>query len=273
VSQSTLLEGLEYDETTAKKQRDLNKQWKEIMSTEVDDNDLLKAPNQLMQKRSLDDGLILLIPSMMNMIWDAIRNDKHNVIPIWGEMGLGKTSLALWVLYRVYGDWELVKKNVVFTFHEMMALLKMAVKLRARLALILWDDIAVYFHRASIQYMHPEVKDFFSKYNFIRPYLANMAITTPNIEFIPRQLLDFATADVYVTRRGYGDFDRSRILRKYQGNTRTFRKNYDGRDVEWEKLPPDIQKWYDDERHAHATEAFDHPEDIFMYSMPTPDDE
>jgi len=161
---------------------------------------------------------------------------------------------------------------VVFTFREMTELLKMAVKLRVRLAIILWDDIAVYFHRASIQYMHPEVKDFFSKYNFIRPYLANMVITTPNIEFIPRQLLDFATADVYVKTRGFGDFDRSRILRKYQGAQRTFRKNYDGRDVEWGPLPSEIQKWYDDERHAHAIEAFEHPEDIFMYSMPEDDE-
>jgi len=108
MSQSTLLEGLDYDQTTAEKQRRLNKQWESIKSTEVDDNQLLKAPDQLIQRRGVGDNLVLLIPSMMNMIWDAIKNNKHHVMPIWGEMGLGKTTLGLWVLFRVYGDWELV---------------------------------------------------------------------------------------------------------------------------------------------------------------------
>ncbi len=222
---------------------------------------------------SLEDVLVMFIPTLKNMLWDAIRNDKHNVIPIWGEMGLGKTSLALWTAYSILGDWDRVKNTVVFTFKEMRELILNSVKYRKRLAVVIWDDIAVYFHRASIQYMHPDVKDFFSKYNFIRPYIANLLITTPNIEFIPRQLLDFATADILVNKRGEGDFDRSKLLRKFQGNTRTFRKNYDGRDVTWKPLPEKIQRWYDEERHRHSLEAFMNPEDIFLYSMPPKNDD
>lgn len=222
---------------------------------------------------SINDLFVMLIPSLTNMLWDAIKNNKHNVIPIWGEMGLGKTSLAMWTAYKILGDWESVKKIVVFTFDEMRNKIMEAVRFNRRLGVVVWDDIAVYFHRASIQYMHPDVKDFFSKYNFIRPYMANLLITTPNIEFIPRQLLDFATADILVKSRGEGDFDRSRVLRRFQGNNRTFRKNYDGRNVVWGPLPDDIQKWYDDERHAHSVDAFENPEDIFMYNMPDKDDE
>jgi hypothetical protein len=214
---------------------------------------------------SLADMMVLLIPKLAHIIRDAIKNDKHNVIPIWGEMGLGKTSLALWIMYDIYEKWDLVFKNLAFTFWEFQALIRDAVEYDYRIAMILWDDIAVYFHRASIVYTNPIIKTFFARYNFVRPYVANVLTTSPNIEFIPRQLLDFATADIFVKARGIGDFDRSKLQRNYKGKSLTRRKNYDGVDVEWEPLPPEVELRYKTLRHEHAVAAFNNEDDIFIH--------
>ena len=208
------------------------------------------------------------IPRLTNLIKAGIYGNKHNVIVIWGELGLGKTTLALQLLEYIYKDWDKVFKHNLFTFHEIKDRIKDAIMRNIRIDAMNWDDLAVYFHRAAIQYMHPDVQDFFSKYNFIRPYLANLFITVPNIEFIPRPLLDFATADIYVQQRGKADFDRSKLIRSFKGRRRSWRKNYDGFAVEWEPLPDEIYARYQESRHAHAVEAFVNPETIFVNQMP-----
>lgn len=224
-------------------------------------------PEQSQQGMRIDltGAFDLLIPRLANLMRDAIRNDKHNVIPIWGEMGLGKTSLALWALYDIYEDWDMVFRHIAFTFWEFQALIQDAVKHNYRIAAILWDDIAVYFHRAAIVYTNPVIRTFFARYNFVRPYVANVLLTTPNIDFVPRQLLDFATADIFITARGQGDFDRSKLLRNYKGKAMTRRKNYDGRDVTWEQLPPDVEGRYKRLRHEHAQAAFTDEGEVFIH--------
>jgi len=157
-----------------------------------------------------------------------------------------------------------------FTFWEIRDKIKNAVMKNTRMLALGWDDLAVYFHRSNIQYMHPEVKDFFSKYNFVRPYLANLIITVPNINFIPEQLLSFATADIWVKSRGVGDFDRAKLRRSFWGAKRSWTKYYDGYDVTWKPLPKQVYRKYEEIRHAHAVEAFEKPEEIFVTTMPKP---
>ena len=210
------------------------------------------------------------IPRLTNLIDDSIYNNKHNVICVWGELGKGKTTLALQLLYSIYKDWDVVLKHCLFTFWEIKDALKKLVIERERSPMLVWDDLAVYFHRSLIQYMHPDVRDFFSKYNFIRTYLANMILTTPSIDFVPRQLLAFMTCDVWATRRGKADFDRALVVRNFRGKTKTRTKNYDGYDVTWTKLPKDVYREYEDMRHDHALEAFMNPNAIFVSSMLTP---
>jgi len=235
-----------------------------------------------------------IIPEIKSLVDDAIVNNKHNVIVIWGELGLGKTTLMLklllWVFLKfLFKDldsnerdisgcnhndlcvhWQEVLKHVDFTFWEMRARLKTTVEMNSRLLVTGWDDLAVYFHRSNIQYMHPDVKDFFSKYNFIRPYLANLIITVPDINFVPEQLMSFCTGDIWVTQRGKADFDRARLLRSFWGQKRSWTKHYDGYDVEWNPCPYPVYKEYDRIRHQHALEAFEKPEEIFVTTMPKP---
>ena len=198
----------------------------------------------------------------------GIYDNKHNIIIIWGELGLGKSTLALQLLHWHYHDWDTCFKHVKFTFQEMRDAIKQAILQNKRIKAVIWDDLAVYFHRAAIQYMHPEVRSFFSKYNFIRPYLGNLIITVPNIDFIPRPLLDFATADIYVTKRGHADFDRAKLIRSFRSRHKSWTKNYDGDDVEWTELPKEIYKRYEQIRHQHALDSILNPDDMFVMAMP-----
>lgn len=155
-----------------------------------------------------------------------------------------------------------------FTFHEFSGTIKRAVRLRLRIPIMGWDDIAVYFHRSNIQYMHPEVKNFFSRYNFVRKYVANVVITVPTSDFVPDQLYQFCTADIQLEERGLGDFDVKKPRRSFYGKQRTWTKSYDGRDVTWDKVPTQWFDAFEEIRHAHAIEAFEKPEEIFVTTMP-----
>lgn len=228
------------------------------------------------------------IPEIKQLIREAIIHNKHNVIVIWGELGTGKTTLMLQMLLWIVKNfmkiepanckcdhlcphWKKVLNDLTkFTFWEIRETIKKAVTNNIRLPGLGWDDLAVYFHRSNIQYMHPAVKDFFSKYNFVRPYLANLIITVPNIHFVPEQLLAFATADIWVQSRGIGDFDRAKLRRSFWGAKRSWTKYYDGYDVTWKPVPPDVYKEYEKMRHQHALEAFEKPEEIFVTTMPKP---
>lgn len=302
--------------------------------------------------------LPLNITSLNKTIDYAINNYKHNIIIFWGELGEGKTSLMLDVLYRLVGDWPTVlsfilephkclkcgteydakqpykfelmcpecgkkttevstladafaaaRKNwwvdpfpvdtrtgkirlfppgqrftvcegksrgkitklqpyLNFSFFEVKQTINDAVETRLRLPGIGWDDPSAYFHRSNIQYMHPDVKAFFSRYTFIRPYIANVFMAVPTIDFIPEQLSLFCTADVLLTNRGLGDFDIKKSVRSFYGRQKSWQKSYDGRNVTWDKVPDDWFDAYEEIRHAHSVEAFEHPEQIFVTTMP-----
>jgi hypothetical protein len=160
-----------------------------------------------------------------------------------------------------------------FSFFELRRTIQSCVDTRIRLPAIGWDDVAVYFHRSNIQYMHPDVKNFFSRYSFVRQYIANLLITVPTIDFVPEQLALFCTADVLISGRGYGDFDVKRSVRSFYGRQKSFQKSYDGRNVDWSRITDKIGTYdvfdaYEEIRHAHAVEAFEKPEEIFVTTMP-----
>jgi hypothetical protein len=162
-----------------------------------------------------------------------------------------------------------VEPYLNFSFHEVQKTIQDTVYTRLRLPGMGWDDPSVYFHRSNIQYMHPEVKAFFSRYSFIRPYVANLFMAVPTIDFVPEQLSLFCTADVLLTERGLGDFDVKKSVRSFYGRQKSWQKSYDGRNVTWDKVPDEWFDAYEEIRHAHAVEAFEHPEEIFVTTMPS----
>lgn len=234
---------------------------------------------------------------LVNEIWRAIEHQRHNVIPIWGKMGDGKSNLALQLVHKIKHKsglpiedcddsacWEpILTEHLIFPFPTFMKRLddavlggwnREAMRPNKFLMILDWDDIAVYFHRAFIQYQHPWVKKFLARYNYIRPYLGTVLCTTPSRDFIPGQLLSYNTHDVMTLKRGKADFDTIKILRKFKGGGRqTMQKFYDEASVTWDKLPPDIEKWYLEIRHNNAVRAITNPEEMFPYDMPAKKDE
>jgi len=155
-----------------------------------------------------------------------------------------------------------------FSFFELRKTIQSAVDTRIRLPAIGWDDVAVYFHRSNIQYMHPDVKNFFSRYSFVRQYVANLIITVPTIDFVPEQLALFCTADVLIDRRGQGDFDVKKSMRSFYGRQKSWQKSYDGQNTTWAPIKAEWFDAYEEIRHAHAVQAFEKPEEIFVTTMP-----
>lgn len=244
-----------------------------------------------------------IIEELDGLIDNAIFHDTHNVIVYWGEMGRGKSTLGLWTMFRLVKRnlarkkglpeeyvkmkykqlvkvdpefcrevWELILgKYVVFTFREFRGFVKAAMKVYQREDGVMWDDVAVYFSRIGIMYMHPEVKEFFSTYNFIREYLANAILTVPVIDDVPRQMLRFMTGDVNCYKRGEADFKRAKTVRTFGKGDKSWSKLYDGFDLVWPKVPDWVYTKYKEMRHEHAMRAMEDPDSVFVSKMPDED--
>jgi len=69
----------------------------------------------------IDD--LTLLPLQL-AIRKAVEEDRAMFLPIAGAKGLGKSTLAGWLAYNYYKDWEKVKENFVFTLDQFINLIQ-----------------------------------------------------------------------------------------------------------------------------------------------------
>ena len=74
------------------------------------------------------------------------RHEFYGLI-IYGPQGIGKSSYMLQVMYQVYGDWDKVFQNLIFSLDDLVDLIKRTRESRWRLKLIGWDDAGVHGHK------------------------------------------------------------------------------------------------------------------------------
>ena len=83
------------------------------------------------------------LPLLEHLKWCA-ENDSFFFGPMWGPNRNGKSSLALWQLYYIYGDWETALEYLVFTLPDFLELLSEALRERRQIPLVVWDDMGVH---------------------------------------------------------------------------------------------------------------------------------
>ena len=85
---------------------------------------------------------------LIKVIRKAILNDEWLPILIYGEKGKGKSTLALWIAYHIYGNWDTVLKYIVFTPLQFLEkIIECSNEFEdeyGRCPLIIWDDIGAY---------------------------------------------------------------------------------------------------------------------------------
>ena len=108
-------------------------------------------------------------------ILKAHKTEGFESIMICGEMGRGKTSLALHLAYQVYQDWDLVLHYLHFSPISALKQLRYAISNDSRLKLIILDDAGLWLD--ALSWFTPEIRAFSKFYNIIREGAAAVIFT------------------------------------------------------------------------------------------------
>lgn len=138
----------------------------------------------------------------------AIEEDGFLFVLVIGERGKGKSSLALNIGLRVYGDPGLVEKALAFTVSDIDMIVEREKGLRApdgRVKMIIWDDIGIHFstYRWFMPHERHRMTSFIENFQAIREDVAVIIGTVVEPEMLPPKLRVAANAMVDLERRGY----------------------------------------------------------------------
>jgi len=115
----------------------------------------------------------------------AWRAHEFYGLIVYGPQGIGKSSYMLQVMYQVYGDWDLVFENVIFSLDDLVDLIKMTKETDERLKLIGWDDAGIHGHKYVYFRKRDAVALISAWLDVARTKVAGLIVTTVD----PRNLL------------------------------------------------------------------------------------
>jgi hypothetical protein len=122
---------------------------------------------------------------LSSLIKEAYDLNSVIVTYVYGNMGYGKTSYALWTAYEVLGSWDRVLDYVFFDLEEAIEVMWKHIQEEKRLKIVIFDDAGFYLNR--LTWWKEEKIRFMELFNLIRTISAGVIFTTPSEE-LPRQL-------------------------------------------------------------------------------------
>jgi len=123
---------------------------------------------------------------LSSLIEEAYRKDGVVVAYIYGPMGYGKTSYALWTAYEVYGSWDKVMDYLYFSLSDAIDLMLKYVEKGRRIKLLILDDAGFYINK--LTWWEKDKVRFMELINLARTITAGIVFTSPSAE-LPRQIL------------------------------------------------------------------------------------
>jgi hypothetical protein len=123
---------------------------------------------------------------LADLIKWAINNYGVIVAYVYGHMGYGKTSYALWTAYEVLGDWDKVLDHVFFDLDEAVDFMYKHARRGKRVPIMVFDDAGFFLNR--LTWWERNKVRFMEMFNLARSIAACIIFTAPSDE-IPRQLL------------------------------------------------------------------------------------
>ena len=132
------------------------------------------------------------------LVHAALQNRYETVI-IWATQGDMKSSFMLYLLYQVYGDWDKVLRNVVFTPKQVIERFK-ELGPDYRVTALGWDDIGAHFSPMSFRTDVDVYKAVDEAWQVIRTKASVVVGTIANIDRLPRNIKDNITMEVFMSR-------------------------------------------------------------------------
>lgn len=152
---------------------------------------------------------------LSDMVQEAIEMDGFLFIGVLGDKGLGKSVLALNLLYQILCDWNSVLKHVIFTIQDFGNLYTRSDLIRhtdGRIKAIVWDDFALYTSSYGFTKRgeREQLIDFVEDFEVVREDVAVLIVTCATWEMIPPKLRDNAHVFINMVKKELGKFGLSK---------------------------------------------------------------
>lgn len=194
-------------------------------------------------------------------IRQAIDNDEYMWIVVWGPPRTGKSMLCLLTLYWIYQDWEKVLNAIVFNLNQLLYKMQHGIpelwptrnQLHMRIPCVVWDDWAVHSGKARTQ--HSIAWDYFKgAFDSLGTKLGVLIANMVSPASPTQQLTEKYTHEIWVPYKGHAKYDKVKQQQDYRGfksrSTKVWLTEFD-----FEPIPNDIFKQYDEMRCSLADEA------------------
>lgn len=201
------------------------------------------------------------IPVVVKDIWKAIHEDGYIWLVIWGRPRVGKSTVAMWLLYYVYKDWNKVLDAIIYNMpqllykldHKIPATICTDNKFHDRVPILNWDDFGVHSNKAITQ--HERSFDIFKGgFDALGTEIAVLISTMVDPREPTQQLQDKYTHEIFVPVKGIYKYDECDWEQDYKGWKARMKKNWIELQ-EFEKVPREIYVEYDKMRMSLVPEV------------------
>ncbi|MCX8186957.1 MAG: hypothetical protein N3G48_07645 [Sulfolobales archaeon] len=139
---------------------------------------------------------------LADLIREASKYNSIIISYIYGELGVGKTSYALWTAYDLLGNWEKVLDYLFFRPEEVLRSMVKVVSSGRKLPIVIMDDAGIWLDRMT--WWESDKVEFMKFFNLVRTVTNAVLFTTPSEE-LPRQILNKCSIRINVRRTSYDE--------------------------------------------------------------------
>jgi len=128
------------------------------------------------------------------------------------------------------------------------------------------DDMGAHLNRSDTSiYWDPYYQHLFADLTLIRPYIACIIATAPDVTDAPRNILKHVTDIIDVHDQGEGNYRIKKRFIRFQGQTvGGYTKLYDQTPVKWKELPSDIYSKYEVLRHLLSRKVSNEAQELLQ---------
>lgn len=197
----------------------------------------------------------------------AVDDDGYMWVVIWGPPRSTKTTLAGWVLYSLYRDWDKVLNAFGYNLSDIMYRIKHGLperwstlnKLHMRVPGLNWDDFGSFSNKAATQ--HIEAWDHVKGgWDVLATRIAVLLATMVDPTEPTLQLQNKYTHEVQVLSKGVYKYDKVDWKQDFRGWKTRVKKTFIEQNT-FDPWPETVYRQYDETRMGLVDMVFQHIED------------
>ena len=200
-------------------------------------------------------------------VWRTVYDDKYMWLVVWGQARTAKTTMAGWILYSLYKDWNKVLDAFVYSLSQLLYKMKNGLperwptlnKLHMRVPALNWDDFGAHSNKAATQY-DPAWDHFKGGFDVLGTKIAVLIATMVDPNEPTFQLSCKYTHEIEILQRGVYKYDRVEWKQDFRGWKPHIRKINIETNT-FDAWPDWVYAKYDHTRQSLVDEVFQRIED------------